>query len=135
MPDDCSTIFVKGLPYDFREDDIGDRFRKYGDIKSIRVAYNWISKQSKGFAYINYAKHESAKKALLEMNGREIKGRKIKVDFDVVQEPKMGYKMNLSKEKNKFYNKDLLKEEGQKRKRKENEKRKTTMVKAHKAQE
>ena len=45
----------------------------------------------------------------------------------------MGYKMNLSKEKNKFYNKDLLKEEGQKRKRKENEKRKTTMVKAHKA--
>lgn len=84
MPDDCSTIFVKGLPYDFREDDIGDRFRKYGDIKSIRVAYNWISKQSKGFAYINYAKHESAKKALLEMNGREIKGRKIKVDFDVV---------------------------------------------------
>ena len=37
MPIDCRTIFVKGLPYEFKEDDIGDRFRKYGEIKAIRM--------------------------------------------------------------------------------------------------
>lgn len=84
MPEDCKTLFVKGLPYDFKEDDVGDRFRKFGEIKSIRLSYNWQTKQFKGFAYITYAAHGSAKKALLEMNGKEIKGRKIKVDFDVV---------------------------------------------------
>ena len=41
MPSDCKTIFVKNLPYDFKEDDIGDRFRKFGEIKSIRLATNW----------------------------------------------------------------------------------------------
>ena len=41
MPADCKTLFVKGLPYEFKEDDIGDRFRRFGEIKAIRIAYNW----------------------------------------------------------------------------------------------
>lgn len=32
MPADCKTLFVKNLPYEFKEDDIGDRFRKFGEI-------------------------------------------------------------------------------------------------------
>ena len=54
MPTECKTIFVKNLPYDFTEDDIGDRFRKFGEIKGIRIACNWQTKQSKGFAYITF---------------------------------------------------------------------------------
>lgn len=49
------------------------------------------------------------------MNGKEVKGRNIKVDYDVVQEPKKGYKMNLSQEKNRMYNKEILKEDSRKR--------------------
>ena len=41
MPSDCKTLFVKNLPYEFKEDDIGDRFRRYGEIKAIRIGYNW----------------------------------------------------------------------------------------------
>ena len=82
MPADCTTIFVKGLPYDFTEDNIGDRFRKFGEILAIRLAYNWQTKQFKGFAYITFKTHEAAKKAI-QMNGKEIKNRVIKVDFDV----------------------------------------------------
>jgi len=41
MPADCNTLFIKGLPYTFKEDDIGDRFRRFGEIKAIRIAYNW----------------------------------------------------------------------------------------------
>jgi RNA recognition motif-containing protein len=52
MPTDCRTLFVKGLPYSFKEDDVGDRFRRFGEIKAIRLAYNWSTKMSKGFAYI-----------------------------------------------------------------------------------
>ncbi len=122
MPSDCKTLFVKNLPYDFKEDDVGDRFRRFGEIASIRLAYNWLTKVFKGFAYVTFSSHESAKKALLEMNNKEIKGRAIKVDFDVLEKPKMGYKMNLSQEKNKIYNKELVKEELKKRKKKENQK-------------
>jgi RNA recognition motif-containing protein len=83
MPSDCVTLFIKGLPYTFKEDDVGDRFRRFGEIKAIRLAYNWQTKQSKGFAYIQYETHESAKNALLKMNGKELQGRQLKVDFDV----------------------------------------------------
>jgi RNA recognition motif-containing protein len=54
MPSDCTTLFIKGLPYDFKEDDIGDRLRKFGDIAAIRIGYNWQTKQSKGFAYVQF---------------------------------------------------------------------------------
>jgi RNA recognition motif-containing protein len=129
MPDDCSTLFVKNLPYTFKEDDVGDRFRRFGSIKSIRLAYNWMTKQSKGFAYIHFDSHANAKRALMEMNGKEVQGRRIKVDFDVVQEPKKGYKINLSnQDKNKLYNKDVIKEELSKRKLKAKEKQRVAMA-------
>jgi RNA recognition motif-containing protein len=129
MPDDCSTLFVKNLPYTFKEDDVGDRFRRFGSIKSIRLAYNWMTKQSKGFAYIRFDNHANAKRALMEMNGKEVQGRRIKVDFDVVQEPKKGYKINLSnQDKNKLYNKDVIKEELSKRKLKAKEKQRAAMA-------
>jgi cold-inducible RNA-binding protein len=83
MPSDCTTLFVKGLPYTFTEDNIGDRFRKYGEIKSIRLATNWQTQQFKGFAYIQYNTNEQAKNAIIGMNGKVIEGRNIKVDFDV----------------------------------------------------
>jgi len=41
MPEDCKTIFVKNLPYSFKEDDIGDRFRPFGEINEIRMGMNW----------------------------------------------------------------------------------------------
>jgi RNA recognition motif-containing protein len=41
MPEDCKTIYVKNLPYELKEDDIGDRFRPFGEISEIRIGKNW----------------------------------------------------------------------------------------------
>ena len=41
MPETCKTLFVKNLPYSFKEDDIGDRFRPFGEISEIRISKNW----------------------------------------------------------------------------------------------
>jgi len=73
MPEDCKTIFVKNLPYTLKEDDIGDRFRPFGEIAEIRISKNWQTGQSKGFAYVIYKDHASAKTALIKMNGKELK--------------------------------------------------------------
>ena len=124
MPSDCKTLFVKGLPYEFQEDDIGDRFRKFGEIKAIRIAYNWQTKQSKGFAYIEFETHESAKQALENMNGREMKGRFIKVDYDSKSKPKSSYKMNMDQDRNRLYNREPLKLERSKRIKKDRDREK-----------
>ena len=129
MPSDCRTLFVKGLPYSFKEDDIGDRFRRYGEIKAIRLATNWTTKESKGFAYIQFETHESAKNALLKMNGKEIQGRFIKVDFDVKQEAKSSYKINLDQDKNRLYNREPIKLAKSKLIKKEKEREKIAKIK------
>ena len=106
MPDECKTLFVKNLPYELSEDDIGDRFRKYGLISSVRKCYNAATKQFKGFCYIDFETHEAAKNSLEGMNGKQIKGRAIIVDFDTKQgKAKKSYRPNLEKTGNKFYNK------------------------------
>ena len=61
MPEDCKTLFVKNLPYEFKEDDIGDRFRPFGEVQEIRISKNWQTGESKGFAYVIFKEHHSAK--------------------------------------------------------------------------
>jgi RNA recognition motif-containing protein len=130
MPLDCRTLFVKGLPYNFKEDDVGDRFRRFGEIKAIRLAYNWQTKQSKGFAYITFETHDSAKQALLKMNGKELQGRQLRVDFDVKGEGKSSYKVNLNEEKNRLYNREPIKLLKSKAIKKEREKQKLEKIKS-----
>jgi len=86
MPEDCKTLFVKNLPYDLKEDDIGDRFRPFGELVEVRISRNWQTGKSKGFAYVVFKEHISAKAGLIKMNGKELKsypGMRLKVDFDV----------------------------------------------------
>mmetsp|Transcript_4431 Transcript_4431/g.7542 ORF Transcript_4431/g.7542 Transcript_4431/m.7542 type:complete len:129 (+) Transcript_4431:328-714(+) len=98
MPEDCCTLFVKNLPYLFKEDDIGDRFRPFGEVGEVRIARNWQTQQSKGFAYVIFKDHLSAKAALLKLDGKSLKGyegRNLKIDFDVQQKAKKSYKVNM----------------------------------------
>jgi len=63
------------------------------------------------------------------MNGKEIEGRQLKVDFDVKQEGKSSYKINLNDERNRLYNREPIKLEKSKRIRKEREKQKLEKIK------
>jgi nucleolin len=131
MPEDCKVIYVKNLPYEMKEDDIGDRFRPFGEILEVRIGKNWTSGLSKGFCYIIYKEHISAKAALIKMNGRELKGfagRNLKVDFDVKQKAKASYKTNMSDDGNLRFNKQIKKDEKGKHHRKENDKRKSSKI-------
>lgn len=85
---------------------------------------------SKGFAYVNFETHESAKNALLKMNGKEIEGRQLKVDFDVKESGKGSYKINLNEDKNRLYNRDPIKMEKSKRIKKERENIKLEKIKS-----
>lgn len=42
------TIFVKNLPYDMTEDQLGDYFMECGKIENVRFVYNPTTKTFKG---------------------------------------------------------------------------------------
>ena len=53
VPEECTTIFVRNLPYDSTEEEIGNVFKPCGEISSIRLVYNHHLNHFKGY-YLNF---------------------------------------------------------------------------------
>jgi RNA recognition motif-containing protein len=121
-PDYCKTIYVGNLPYDATEDELGNKFRRYGKIEQIRFAYNFRNKQFKGFAYIDF-EHASAVPQALNLSGTNFRGRNMTIDFSTDQ-ARAGYKMNMNDDGNEIYNKNMKKKIVRDKKRKEKEREK-----------
>lgn len=115
VPIDCITAFIRNLPYESTEKEVGDKFRSCGKIKAIRFVYNSQTKKFKGFCYIDFKEHQSLLKAL-ELNGKDFNGRKLQVDFDI-NKPKKGFKYNYNN-LDSNYNREEINLLNRKRKRK-----------------
>lgn len=76
--EDCKTLFVKNLPYDVTEDQIGDTFSSYGKIESVRIATD--QGRVKGFCFIEFEDSNSVKNVAdaskkgttFSINGRDL---------------------------------------------------------------
>lgn len=87
QPDGCKTIFVKNLPYDITEEELHDALSQCGKIVEggIRLVLNSITRQPKGFAYVEFKNVEGAAAAANKASkpfGLCVKGRPVFVDFE-----------------------------------------------------
>mmetsp|Transcript_90139 Transcript_90139/g.149354 ORF Transcript_90139/g.149354 Transcript_90139/m.149354 type:complete len:348 (+) Transcript_90139:73-1116(+) len=80
-------LFVKNLPYDATEDEIGKLFSKCGKVREVRVPTSFG--RSKGFAYVEFARSEFLK-AAFDMKP-ELRGRVLRLDADSGSGPKAGF--------------------------------------------
>merc|ERR1711971_1075988 len=69
-----TNIFVKNLDESASEDTIRGIFNAYGEITSFALMRNEDG-TSKGFAFINFADMDAAKKAVEEQNGQEFNSK------------------------------------------------------------
>lgn len=85
-PSDCSTLFVHNLPYSAAEEDVSEVFAKHGDIvdDGVRIARNSVTRQSKGFAYVEFASPEDAQKVMKACAKKAfvVGGRMVRLDYD-----------------------------------------------------
>ena len=105
VPIECITAFIRNLPYDTTEKDVGDKFRSCGKIKAIRFVYNSQNKKFKGFCYIDFKEHKSLLKAL-ELNGKDFQGRRLQVDYEQ-KKPKKGFKYNYQNLDSKYNREEI----------------------------
>ena len=56
-------------------------FVPFGDIENIELPKDHITGKNKGHAIIEFRSHRDAKNAVKEMNGLDIKGKKLKVSI------------------------------------------------------
>lgn len=97
QPEGCCTVFCKNLPYHAAEEDIQKVFGGFGKIVEggVRIARNYNTRQSKGFAYIEFKNPEGAHAAVVAQQQKrqrlQVLGRTVFVDYDVGQ-MKLSYK-------------------------------------------
>ncbi|KAI5815004.1 hypothetical protein BZA77DRAFT_355925 [Pyronema omphalodes] len=75
------TLFVRSLPYSVTSDTLSSTFSFVAPIKHATVVINPANKQSRGFGFVTFADAEDAQRAVKDMDGKEIEGRKIKVEL------------------------------------------------------
>lgn len=63
------------------EKELKYRFGKYGEIEKCVVVWNNRAERSRGYGFVTYVEVDSAQEAVENMNGREIDGREVRVDF------------------------------------------------------
>ena len=75
-----STLFVGNLPFTINEDTLWSYFDGYS-VKTIRLPTDRDSGAPKGFGYVELEDVENAKKAFGALNGTQIEGRRIRLDY------------------------------------------------------
>jgi len=73
-------LFVGGLPFAMRDQDLFDLFAQYGTVESANVIMDRMTNRSKGFGFVEMATAEEAQKAIEALNDSEVEGRKIVVN-------------------------------------------------------
>ena len=80
-PSKCLGVF--GLNFTTTERDLDREFGRFGKIEKVHVVLDGPTKRSRGFAFIYFESVEDAEKARDALNGTEISGFKIRVDFSI----------------------------------------------------
>eukprot|EP00118_Oscarella_pearsei_P001675 m.8100 g.8100 ORF g.8100 m.8100 type:complete len:491 (+) comp20328_c0_seq2:81-1553(+) len=76
-----SSLFVGNLDENVTEAILFKKFNPIGPVLSIRLIRDSATQKSLSRAYVNFQHPENAKRALDELNGEEIEGREMKVQW------------------------------------------------------
>merc|ERR1711935_1107400 len=67
------------------ERELEKEFKKFGALERVNVVLDGHSGRSRGFAFLYYENVEDATEAREALNGVELDGRKIRVDFSITK--------------------------------------------------
>ena len=65
------------------EAELKEIFEEYGEVGSAKIIIDKYSGKSKGFGFVEMPNEAEAKKAIEELNGAEVQGRKIIVNESI----------------------------------------------------
>ncbi|MFH4977445.1 hypothetical protein AB6A40_004154 [Gnathostoma spinigerum] len=79
--DDVPTLYVRQVPYSARPDDLRVLFEKMGTVRDVYIPLDYYTRESRGFAYVKYDDPRDAEDAFKELNGAEVLGRRIEIEW------------------------------------------------------
>ena len=78
---ETNKLFVGNLSWGLDWRELKDIFKEFGEVSFVRIVTDRETGKSRGFGFVEFAWVEDAVKAKEAMDGVEIDGRAVKVDF------------------------------------------------------
>ncbi|KAI9512704.1 RNA-binding domain-containing protein, partial [Russula earlei] len=110
-PNPSNVLGVFGLSIRTTERDLDEEFSRFGHVEKVTIVYDQRSDRSRGFGFIRMSTVEEATKCINELNGVDLNGRRIRVDYSVTDRPHaptpgeyMGHRR--SSHRDSFYSRD-----------------------------
>jgi len=82
-PEPCKVLGVFGLSQHTSKSTVDEEFSKFGKLERVDMIMDRQTGRSKGFGFVYYTSQNEATEARDAMNGKNIDGRKIRVDYSV----------------------------------------------------
>lgn len=74
------NIYIGNIAYTMGNNELKELFSKYGAVKSAKVIMDRETNKSKGFGFVEMEASDAGKKAIADLDGKELSGRKVKVN-------------------------------------------------------
>ncbi|MBC8426171.1 RNA-binding protein [bacterium] len=81
-------IYVGNLNFRSTEDEIRNLFGQYGQVDDVALITDRDTGRPRGFGFVEMPEDDSARKAIEEMNGKEVDGRALTVNEARPREPR-----------------------------------------------
>ena len=74
------NIYVGNLAHEATEDGLRQAFEEFGQVESVNIIKDKFSGESRGFGFVEMPSKDEARKAIEEMNGKDLMGRAVNVN-------------------------------------------------------
>jgi RNA recognition motif-containing protein len=75
-----NKLFVGGIPWAAKDQDLHDLFANHGEVQSANIVMDKFTGKSRGFGFVEMATDEQAQAAIDALDGSDFMGRNIAVN-------------------------------------------------------
>lgn len=84
-------LYVGNMSYNTTEDTLRERFASYGEVVSVCIMRDRFTNESRGFGFVEMANDIMGERAIGGMNGKDVDGRRLRVNEAVDRARDDGY--------------------------------------------
>lgn len=78
---ETNKLFVGNLSWGLDWRELKDYFKEYWEVAFVRIVSDRETGKSRGFGFVEFENVEDAVKAKEALDGKELDGRELKIDF------------------------------------------------------